>query len=368
MKMKHLFYLLLILYPSSLLFGQKNEYSIHISQTLQMKKAKDADMGEAIKTLEKYINEPSDSLFFNNEHVSRDLKNIYSQIVYPSIKDTSYSHFYIIDGDKISDNLYNLKIVSRVTIPQFEDDDINTIMNIWVRNNKIDIGYKERFAEYKEIKQDYISYLCDKDYAFNKEIALEAIVFCDSIKSLFKIKELPQLTYILSAKGASTFKVFGADYFFNPFGCFIKNENILFSNGHGENYKHELVHYVLQSYNLNNQISEGIAVYLGGSSDKDFMQFIINNIKEYGMPTHEQIVDVYTAEKQNMNTFKYLYSLSSIAVAIVDSEKGTTGLNQLLDKKHEKQNFIEVLQDILNKSQDQVIDIILEKLKSFKYD
>ena len=344
------------------LIGQEVKYNIHFSQMFEQKKDASPQLQEASVGLETFINAYSDSLFFNHDEISPQLKTMYNQLFFPPIKDSRYSHFYIVEGKVISSELCEFKIVTRQTIPELNSDEILSINDVFVNKNKVDIGYRQRLEHYEKINVGSITYYVKDKRFFDWEEAQKAIFFCDKIKQLFNIKQLPELHYILSKNEENPLMFFGFEYTWSPLVCYIKAENLLLSDNIGENYRHELVHYVLQEYNLNEAVSEGLAVYMGGSGGKSFEEFVKETIEKHGNPSVEQIIEVLTVDKASFNHFKYLYCLNAVCVEILYLEKGIAGLQSLLETKYQTLNMIQILEDVLDRPQQEIIAAIIKNL------
>jgi len=363
--------LLLCLYLCSLsaafCFAQeKPSYNIHLSPLLEQRKANPAEkpFNEALNTLVAFINTGSDSLLLGQD-ISKDQKSRYYQLFFLTNIPRNYSHYHILSVDSIG-NGYQFKVITRQRIDEYKSDEILAIANIQVKNGLIDISYKNYLKDYTPIKKGPITYFIkDKDF-FNSVEADKAVAFCDSLKNVLALKELHPLNYILSKKDKAP-EIFGFDYFWSPYGCFMPNE-LLLSNGIGENYRHELVHYVLQDYKFDGLTSEGLAVWFGGSNGKSFKSFIAECVAMDGAPTKEQIKNVFTSTNPNMDTFKYRYTLPAICIDLIHDKKGIKGILQLLNNadKYYNLNALEVLKDISGENEERLIGQIFEKCTILK--
>ena len=123
-----------------------------------------------------------------------------------------------------------------------------------------------------------------------------------------------------------------------------------------------MVHYILQEYELNNYISEGIAVFLGGSNNELYETTIKNTIVDYGIPSAQQIIEVLTDDKPTPDFFQYFYSLSAVCVDVIYSEKGFAGLQSLIKPDYQTLNMIQVMEKLLGKAESDIVNAITAKL------
>ena len=337
-------------------------YNIHLSALLEQRKTNLSDKPFiiALNSVISFINTGADSLLFNKD-VPKEQKSIYYELFFLTNLPKNYSHYHILSVDSV-DNGYRFKIITRQQIEEYKSDEILAIANVQVINGLIDISYKNNLKEFNTIKMDQITYFTKDKQSFNSTEACKAVNFCDSIKKVLGLKKLHPLNYVLSKKGKAP-EVFGFDYFWSPFGLFMYND-LLLSNGIGENYRHELAHYILQDYKLNKQASEGLAVWFGGSQNASFKSYISKWFIENGIPSKEQIQDVFENTKPGKNR-KYLYVLSSISIDIIYDKQGTKGIVQLLNNsdKYYNMNLLEILKDISGENKENLIDQIYNKCK-----
>jgi len=336
-------------------------YNIHLSPLLDQRKENPAEkpFAAALNSLIAFINTGSDSLLLNKD-ISKEQKERYYQLFFLTNIPRNYSHYHVLSVDSI-DNGYLFKVITRQQIDEMKSDEILAIANIRVKNNLIDISYKNNLKDYTPIKKGAIIYYTKEKDAFNQAEANKAVAFCDSLKHVLALKELHLLNYILSKKDKAP-EVFGFDYYWSPYGCFVPDD-ILLSNGIGENYRHELVHYVLQDYKFDGLTNEGLAVWFGGSRNKSFKSFIAESLAMYGVPSKEQIKNVFTGNKPNMDAYKYRYALSAICIDLIYDKKGIKGILQLLNNcdKYKNETTLGVLKDISGENEDSLIEQIYKK-------
>lgn len=341
-------------------------YNIHLSPLLEQRKSNPSEKPfiAALNTITSFINTGADSLLLNKD-LPKNQRSMYYELFFLNNLPRNYSHYHILSVDSI-DNGYKFKIITRQQIDEVKSDEVLAIANVKVINGLIDISYKNNLNDYQPIKMNQITYFTKDKQSFNSVEAHKAVIFCDSLKIILGLKELHPLNYVLAKKGKAP-EIFGFDYFWSPFGVFIRND-LLLSNGIGENYRHEIVHYVLQDYKLNKQINEGIAVWLGGSQNASFKTLVSECFANEGIPSKTQIQDVFENSKSTSDKFKYLYALSSICIDLIHDKQGPKGIIQLLDKsdKYFNLNFLDILRDMTGEDKDILIDEIYENCKKMK--
>ena len=344
---------------------EKPSYNIHLSPLLEQRKANPAEksFNEALNTLVAFINTGSDSLLLNKD-IPGDQKGIYYELFFLTNIPRNYSHYHIVSVDSIG-NGYQFKVITRQQIEEYKSDEILAIANVQVKKGLIDISYKNYLMEYTPIKKGPITYYTKDKDSFNSVEADKAVAFCDSLRNIFALKGIQPLNYVLSKKDKAP-EIFGFDYFWSPFGCFM-HKDLLLSNGIGENFRHELAHYVLQDYKLNKQTSEGLAVWLGGNGDNSFKSYIAERMKIDGIPSKEQIKNVFTSTKPSPDR-KYLYALSAIYIDLIHDKKGMKGILHLLNNadKYYSLNALEILKDISGENEESLIGQIFEKCTILK--
>ncbi len=333
-----------------------NSYNIHISPLLEQRKANSNDkpFNEAISALISFINTGADSLLYDKA-ISPKEKSMYYDLFFLKNLPRKFSHYHIVSVDSISSG-YLFKVIPRQQVDELQSDEVLAIANVQVRNGLIDISYKNNLTDFSTIKKGQITYFTKDKSSFSKVEADKAVAFCDSLKRVLKLKVLPPLNYVLSKKGKAQ-EIFGFDYFWSPYGCFIPND-LLLSNGFGENYRHELVHYVLQDFKFDALTNEGLAVLLGGSEKMSCQSFLNERFTVYGIPSKEQIKNVFSSTKPNSDSFKYRYALPALCMRMIYDKKGIEGIRDLLKncEKYSKQNTLGILKDIFGESEDDLID------------
>jgi hypothetical protein len=86
--------------------------------------------------------------------------------------------------------------------------------------------------------------------------------------------------------------------------------------------------------------------------------FLNERFTVYGIPSKEQIKNVFSSTKPNSDSFKYRYALPSLCVKMIYEKKGIEGIRDLLKncEKYSKQNTLGILKDIFGESEDDLID------------
>jgi len=362
---KLLLCLFILLFVNELGISQDTKsYNIHFSPLLEQRKSNPSDKSfiEAINSLTSFINTGADSLLLDKSISSKE-KSMYYDLFFLKNLPKNFSHYHIVSADSIN-NGYLFKIVTRQQVDEIKSDEVLAIVNVQIKNGLIDISYKNNLKEYSAITKGQITYFTKDKETFNVNEAKKAVAFCDSLKKILKLKELPPLNYVLSKKGKAQ-EIFGFDYFWSPYGCFIPND-LLLSNGFGENYRHELVHYILKDFKFDGLTNEGLAVWFGGSERISCKTFLTERFTMYGIPSKEQIKNVFTSTKPSSDSFKYRYALPAICIDLIYEKKGIEGILYLLRncEKYSKHNTLGILQDILKENENEALEQIHLKCES----
>jgi len=122
-----------------------------------------------------------------------------------------------------------------------------------------------------------ITYVIAPGYRFDRDRASEAVAFIDSLATAFQVPPAEDVTYYLGAGREEIQRIMGIEWTVGGpgVGYASRANRMVFSGdpGVGENYRHELVHYMLQPLHQRGThplVGEGVATWLGGSMGRDF--------------------------------------------------------------------------------------------------
>jgi len=114
-----------------------------------------------------------------------------------------------------------------------------------------------------------------------------------------------------------------------PGGLAYEQEKSIYSWGLDENYLHEFIHLYLNPIYPNTPLKEGIATYYGGSMGKSVLEHLIR-LNEY-IEKHPDINITNPMEFYYMDEITNpQYTIQAFICHLVYSEKGISGLKQLL--------------------------------------
>jgi hypothetical protein len=118
-----------------------------------------------------------------------------------------------------------------------------------------------------------ITYVTPPDRPLDRERALSAVAFADSVATRFGVPRLDSLTYYVAPSPEELHRFMGVDWAFGQLGhgYAMPLNRVLLSgdSAFGEENRHELVHVLLASLlaerRTHSMVNEGVATWLGGS-------------------------------------------------------------------------------------------------------
>lgn len=238
-----------------------------------------------IKQVEKILFTHDTSLIYCKE--GQYLKEFMLEELFPSLYPNDQIEYHFLNISKIDDTQYKIRILNKIDFTKWGeeynnyfyanyiyDSNIKLINGTW----KMDVSLQTE--SYSKEKAPFGNYIFDKS-AFNKNIINnnQYKKFSKAISRKYNIK-LPEkkLTYFISDRN-DAFKIFGFTYCISATGMFIDDINVLINTDLNFLDKHELTHFFFSKFNIDKFLSEGVAVYEGGSNGEECNMFIINNFK-----------------------------------------------------------------------------------------
>jgi hypothetical protein len=188
--------------------------------------------------------------------------------------------------------------------------------------------------DFKVKKSKFGTYIYQENRTNKKEINLEKYnEFSKNFIKIFKIDQPKEkLKYVISDRN-DAFKIFGFSYSNSTTGMYFRKLNLLINITNTELDKHELTHFYLNKFNLGKFLSEGIAVYLGGSNGDSFKSFIkkeINNFKSVGISEQTNWLNLFKEGKlQGGPYIPFYYALSGLLIEDFIEKNGPIKLKEL---------------------------------------
>ena len=147
----------------------------------------------------------------------------------------------------------------------------------------------------------------------------------------------------------------------------FSSHKLIFSGNNSEYYPHELVHLYTHKYfkNVNSTINEGLATYLGGSKELDYLKHI-GILKEYLAINKIDLFEyLFDDEKKYTiigNVSSIRYSAGALLCAIADKKNV---LNQLLDSGKSNEELILTIENLFDIDRKDFNSFINEKLSEY---
>jgi hypothetical protein len=143
----------------------------------------------------------------------------------------------------------------------------------WVFTNVID----DATAGWRRERVGPITYVIEPGYPFDRRRAQDAVAFVDSLATAFELPAADAFIYYVASGREPIHRIMGIDWSVGGPGVgYASRANRMVFSGDpraGENYRHELAHYMLQPLHARGThplIGEGVATWLGGAMGKDF--------------------------------------------------------------------------------------------------
>jgi len=114
----------------------------------------------------------------------------------------------------------------------------------------------------------------------NKKNCNQAKKFLKSLTKNYGFIQNKPLTYYVSNR-KNAYKFFGFNYLLLSTGVFSKSTGTIINTTNRENDLHELTHYYFQDFALGKFLSEGIAVYYGGSNGVSLELCLVNEANSF---------------------------------------------------------------------------------------
>lgn len=144
----------------------------------------------------------------------------------------------------------------------------------WVFTNVI----ADATRQWRRERVGSFTYVIEPEYPFDRRRAEQAVTFADSLADAFAVPRVSEVTYYLTSGREAVHRIMGVEWSVGgaSVGYASPANRLIFSGepAAGENYRHEIVHFVLQPLQQQGRphalVNEGVATWLGGSMGRDF--------------------------------------------------------------------------------------------------
>lgn len=338
--MRFLCLLLLILLSTTKLYSQfadstivksKISYSPQFEAVSSMLEGSDS----VVAQVERILFTRDTSLIYCKE--GQYLKEFMFEELFPIIYPNDQIEYHFLNISKINDTFYKIRFMNKIDFTNWGNEYnnyfyANYIYDGCIRNIdgmwKLDVSLQ--MDSYEKVNSPFGRYIYDKSIYCKKDIKRRNYeIFSKSLSEKYKI-QLPEkkLNYFISDRN-DAYKIFGFTYSISTTGMFINEIGVLVSTELDYLDKHELTHFILSKYDTGKFISEGIAVYEGGSNGIECNEFILKTLKSgyYNLPEEQKTVWLSNFKNNKLEGGPYMtyyYACSALLIQeylkIYDSE------------------------------------------------
>lgn len=178
------------------------------------------------------------------------------------------------------------------------------------------------------------TYVVHPDLPFDSTRARRGIAFADSLAEHLGLPELGEITYVVAPSPEELHRVMGIDWAprGGGFGYSIPWNKLLLSGSStfGEDNRHELVHMVLapvlEKRQTHGIVNEGLATWLGGSSDRSYSELLRAYSGYLDAFPSVELDDVLTGEGPDRGW----YPAGAVLVELVHERGGWIAVRELL--------------------------------------
>lgn len=185
-----------------------------------------------------------------------------------------------------------------------------------------------------------VTFVYPPTHQFDRPAAEASAAFVDSLAAAFSLTPPQSIGYYFSADLLETFRVMGLDYF--PLGAdtvggrSLNANRLVFvgSSSHGEGYRHELAHVVLQPFFENVRpaglVVEGIMTWTGGSAGLSYAE-LLPGLRQYLGSHPELTLQMVLAEPPpRVGTLDVGYDGTAVLCAMIFERGGVPAIRSLV--------------------------------------
>lgn len=186
----------------------------------------------------------------------------------------------------------------------------------------------DEVKKWNSYKTKNINYIVNNDIAIDTAECKKAQEFLDTLSTMWGKNLETTLDYFVSNSSESINRLVGNDFaFYGGIGNGVagRNGSYLLVGNEDYNYKHELVHIVMNNAG-NRLLSEGIATYLGGRNEQEYEQVKSNFFDKY-YPLDKAKIEKISEYPRQMD----YYVLGAVLCELIMKEKGIAGIKEIWD-------------------------------------
>lgn len=277
-----------------------------------------------------------------------DLKNFMIEELIPSFYLPEHLEFHFLSMDKISDTNFLIQVLNKIDFSSWGEEYknsfcINYIYNANVIKHKgkwvLDVSLQDQ--DYVKKKFSYGIYFHDNNFSLSSNFKKRKVKkFVNPILKEYSLKEpTSELKYVISNR-TDAFKIFGFVYSISATGMYFNKMNLLLSVKSDDIDKHELTHFLFRNFKLKKFLSEGIAVYEGGSNSMRFNEFLFETLNNefMSLAQHEQQDWILQFLDNRLNGGPYMtffYACSGLLIDKYIKEFGKENLSKIFRENPE---------------------------------
>ncbi len=241
-------------------------------------------------------------------------------------KNIGYVHLKTLLSNKDSLNNIYIFAITNYYIKIDENDNAVRFINSLEINKNL----------YKTTKNQNITYLYPKGINFNKAKSDSLILKIREFETIWGFKSI-DFEYYFTSTQDELGALRGLDYFLGmeqntPSGMAFPEDKIIYCNGNGEGYFHEVLHLYLNPLYQNSPINHGLIYYLGGSLGFSFDE-LINKMNLY----LEKYPETNLGEFENLKTKDIKLNIYNIVTGLISKiiyeREGVEGIKRVLKYK-----------------------------------
>ncbi|HOF15702.1 MAG TPA: hypothetical protein PLF32_01745 [Bacteroidales bacterium] len=215
--------------------------------------------------------------------------------------------------------------------------------------------FDKRVQNWEKVRYGKIIYFIEPSLTQIQLEMEEAKNFVDTMLAIFSTG-IDTITYVVCKTPQSLGYLLGFNFFYAGFttGKTFINAKIIISGRGSFNYPHELTHIVVDPFlKPGHFLSEGMATFFGGSSNKTYQQ-LIKEFKNKYYPITKTTFDKINEKPNSLDA----YISAALVVNIIYDSYGVEGLQKLNNSPKEANKCPKHLSAIFNANENQLFELI----------
>lgn len=215
--------------------------------------------------------------------------------------------------------------------------------------------YDKRVQNWEKVRYGKITYLINPSLTPNKLEMEDAKNFVDTMTNIFST-EIDSITYVVCKTPQSLGYLLGFNFFYAGFatGKTFINAKIIISGRGSFNYPHELTHIIVDPFlKPGHFLSEGIATFFGGSTNKTYKQ-LLKEFKNKYYPITKITFNEINEKPNSLDA----YISSALMINTIYNRYGIGGLEELNSSPNEADKCLKHLSMTFNINEAQLFELM----------